>query len=172
MSRKNRDRRKNQRPAPWTPLRRATPIPWTPAQERALLASMIEAGCSEEEARSTMAEVQNEEVWKNDTYQVSKRLIHSTVHGEPPMVHLSIKRIDRKSVTDWRDKQRIKNQLCGEEVEMIELYPAESRLVDTANQFHLWGILDPEYRFPFGWMRRLVMDHVDGDGATQRNLDE
>jgi hypothetical protein len=37
-------------------------------------------------------------------------------------------------VHDWRDLQRIKNQLVGPECEAVELYPAESRKVDTANQ--------------------------------------
>jgi len=28
--------------------------------------------------------------------------------------------------------------IVGEEHEAFEVYPAESRLVDTANQYHLW----------------------------------
>jgi len=56
------------------------------------------------------------------------------------MVHLSIKRNDRQPVSDWRDKLRIKNELCGPESEAVELYPSMSRVVDGANQFHLWVI--------------------------------
>jgi hypothetical protein len=56
------------------------------------------------------------------------------------MIHLSIKTNDRSPVIDWRDKLRIKNELCGEDAEAVELYPAMSRVVDGANQFHLWVI--------------------------------
>jgi len=53
------------------------------------------------------------------------------------MLHLSIKRLDKHPVRDWRHFQRIKNELIGEENEAVELYPAQSRLVDTTNQYHL-----------------------------------
>jgi hypothetical protein len=76
------------------------------------------------------------EVWKNDVYTVFVRNHGEGGNGE--LIHLSIKRNDREPVIDWRDKQAIKNQLCGEESEGLELYPAESRVVDTSNQYHLW----------------------------------
>ena len=46
--------------------------------------------------------------------------------------------------------QRIKNELCGTETEAVEIYPAESRLADTANQYHLWCV-EPGVHFPFGF---------------------
>jgi hypothetical protein len=69
---------------------------------------------------------------------------------------LSVKTHDRAPVHDWRDFQRIKNELVGPEAEAVELYPAESRLVDTSNQFHLW-CFEPPFKFPFGYVDRLVM---------------
>ena len=48
------------------------------------------------------------------------------------IVHLSIKSNDRSPVLDWRDKLRIKNELCGEDAEAVELYPAMNRVVDMA----------------------------------------
>lgn len=39
---------------------------------------------------------------------------------------------------DWREYQQIKNDLVGPEWEAVELYPAESRLVDPSNAFYLW----------------------------------
>jgi hypothetical protein len=69
-------------------------------------------------------------------------------------VHLSIRRNDREPVHDWRDLQRIKNELVGKEVEALELYPKDSRLVDAANQFHLWCF--PGVNFPFGFSERDV----------------
>jgi len=70
---------------------------------------------------------------------------------------LSIKRRDRRVIRDWRDLQRIKNELVGREVEAVELFPAESRLVDTANQFHLWAFTSG-WKAPFGFEERLVLD--------------
>lgn len=68
--------------------------------------------------------------------------------------------------------QRIKNQLAGAECEAIELYPAESRLVDSANQFHLWCLDDPTVRFPFGYDAGRVVTGESGGGAVQRPFEE
>ena len=65
-------------------------------------------------------------------------------------MHINIRRVDGAAVFDWRHRQLIKNQLLGEECEAVELYPAESRLVDTSNKYHLFGFANPEMRFPFG----------------------
>lgn len=73
---------------------------------------------------------------------------------------LSIKRLDKAAVHDWRELQRIKTVMCGPEREALELYPAESRLVDTSNQFHLW-VMPAGERFAFGWDDGRVI--VDGD---------
>lgn len=86
------------------------------------------------------------EVWSNDTY-----FTHAVSHNGA--VHwLSIRRHDWKPVLDWRDKQAIKNQIAGPECEAAELYPAESRLVDTCNWAHLI-CLPPGEKFPFGWTK-------------------
>lgn len=76
---------------------------------------------------------------------------------------LSIKRRDKQSVHDWRVFQRIKTVLCGAEREALELYPAESRVVDTSNQYHLW-VMPVGDTFPFGWKERCI---VDGNGKTK-----
>lgn len=76
------------------------------------------------------------------------------------VVHLSIKRIDREPIHDWREMQKIKNELVGEEIEMWECYPKESQLVDTANQYHMWGFLTSDKVIPFGFNNgRMVIDH-------------
>lgn len=108
------------------------------------------------------------ELWKNNRYQVLKR-----VAGEGPdgtCWHLSIKRLDKGPIHDWRDLQRIKNELVDPEAEAVELYPAESRLVDTANQYHLWT-MPVGVHFPFGFQERLVAAESSG-GAVQRPFDE
>lgn len=98
--------------------------------------------------------------FENDVYRV---LRHEIPGG---MVHLTINRLDKSAVHDWRDYQEIKNQLVGPECEAIELYPAESRLVDNANQFHLWCWLDPTFRVPVGYRDRAVS--CISTGTTQQ----
>lgn len=93
----------------------------------------------------------------NDTYQVIVEEVKAT-EGYPELVHLSVRRLDRDVIRDWRDLQEIKNQLVGEECEGVEIFPAESRLVDSANQYHLWVFKDPEVRIPFGFKERYVTD--------------
>ena len=94
--------------------------------------------------------------------------------GWPPVLWLSISRRDRKTVLDWRHLQRIKNELVGEDCEAVQLFPASDRLVDGANQFHLWALAKPGLRFPFGYQERAVFtpeelaDDPTSVGAVQR----
>lgn len=89
-------------------------------------------------------------------------------------VHLAVSRHDGGTCKEWSHIQRIKNELVGPEYEAIELFPAESRLVDAGNQYHLWVHKDPQFRFPVGWWMRVVRDRPlrlirDGvDSASQR----
>ncbi len=115
---------------------------------------------TETECVNTLLEAEKDEIWMNSRYQVNVRRNLPAKGLEdiaPVLVHLSIKRLDKGTFIPWRDKQRIKNELIGDEYEAVELYPAETRLVDTANQYHLWCFHDPTYRFPFGFRERRVM---------------
>lgn len=89
-------------------------------------------------------------VWINNIYTVFVRKC-KPVECWPAMTWLSIKRNDKEPCKDWRHFQWIKNQLCGPENEAVELYPAESRLTDSSNQYHLWVIDNPQIKFPFGF---------------------
>lgn len=113
-------------------------------------------------------------VFKNDKYQVLVTPCGGAQgDGEVYVfVWLSIKRLDREPVHDWRDLQEIKNQLVGPECEAFEIYPAESRLVDTANQYHLWACTSPKFRVPFGFNegRRATYDIDPATGAKQRPM--
>lgn len=102
------------------------------------------------------------EVYLSDKFQVEVRRT-----GDDRGVWLSIKRRDKLPIRDWRDLQGIKNALVGRECEAVELFPAESRLVDSANQYHLWAINDPSYRFPFGFNDRLVSEDVIGKSVQR-----
>ena len=108
--------------------------------------------------------------WVNSRYEVyAYRYDNSKGTGPSQMVHLSFKQMpERDPFIPWRDKQRIKNEVLGPEWEGVELIPAESRLVDTSNQFHLW-CFPPGTRLPMGFVDREVMEHpeeVQGAGRA------
>lgn len=73
------------------------------------------------------------------------------------VLHLDIRTRDKAvpGPERWRDFQRIKNELVGTDFEACELYPAEDRLRDAGNNFHLW-VLPRGQRFPFGFSTRIV----------------
>jgi len=68
-----------------------------------------------------------------------------------PLIHACIRRHDRKPCTNWNHLQQIKSELIGPEHEAVELFPAESRLINTANEYHLWAHPKAGFRFPFGF---------------------
>jgi hypothetical protein len=147
---------------PWTPFEKAVlpPINMDHVRDQARA-----TGKSVEEVLAVyQAIVREEKVFLNSRYQVN---IRECSDGRQPMLHLSIKRRDKQPIHDWRDLQRIKNELVAPGCEAVEIYPAESRLVDTANQYHLFVYTDPTYRIPFGFTERLVTE-TPGGNAVQR----
>lgn len=104
--------------------------------------------------------IPEDRIFINSRYQVSLR-----VREAPPpfgiYIELSIKTRDKAAHHDWRDLQRIKNELVGEWYEAVELYPSEKRLVDTANQYFLFVFPELDFRngwFPFGFADRIVSE--------------
>ena len=87
--------------------------------------------------------VANEVYYVNDIYQV-------IMNEEENSIWLSIKNHDRTTDIPWQHKQWIKNDLCGEEAEAVELFPAQSRIWNTANQYHLFVMKD-NVRIPIGF---------------------
>lgn len=88
--------------------------------------------------------------------------------------HLSIKRNDKEPVMDWRDLQAIKTAVCGPEAEAMQLFPAESRVVDTANQYHLFAIMSDNGRefplIPVGWTQGTRRETKPFEKAKQRPM--
>lgn len=130
-------------------------------------------GVPREIAAAQVERLRRQSVYMNDLYQVNAQVVAApfgAVAGD--VMWLSIKRRDRMPVHDWRDLQAVKNLIVGPEHEGFEVYPAESRLVDTANQYHLWVFLDPKVRLPVGFREREVMgaDQAAAIGATQRDF--
>lgn len=104
------------------------------------------------------------EWYTNNRYQVVKE----PVEYEGQMVDciwLSIKALDDSARHDWREFQWIKNEIVGKEWEAMEIYPAESRMIDTCNQFHLWCF---PTKIGVGWSTRLVMEENTTTFGSQR----
>lgn len=148
--------------SPWTPFEAAVVLA---SRNRNLVRRTAEIGnMTEADAERFIADrIAETELFVNSRYQVA---VDRNVGGG--MVHLSIKQIDQGQLRNWRDLQRIKSELIGAECEGVEIYPAESRMVDTSNQYHLWVQSDPTKRLPFGLGNmRLVTDDIDaGEGQT------
>ena len=111
--------------------------------------------------------IKDDEIWLNNKYQVNIR------HLSNGWTWLSIKRLDKKSIHDWRDLQTIKNKLTSSDREGLELYPDENRLVDSSNQYHIW-VMPKGEKFPFGFQGRLIVKgHKGGHfkGSGQRDFD-
>jgi hypothetical protein len=133
-------------------MERAVPIPPTEAQLAAARAAGVEDLFDPDR-----------EVWRNNLYTV-----HVARSPLGYVTHLSIRRNDRAPIHDWRHFQRIKTELAGEDVEAVELYPHEGRLVDGANQYHLW-VFPPGFVVPLGYDEGRAVDDSGGvPGAVQR----
>lgn len=114
-------------------------------------------------------------VFLSETHQVNVQLVKAPFGPNlGDVAWLSIKRRDRDVIRDWRELQAIKNAIVGPEHEGFELYPAESRLCDTANQFHLFVFMQTTVRMPVGFTEREVAgaEAAKAVGATQREMSE
>ena len=128
---------------------------------------MSQYGISKPEAKRQVQRFKQQKVYLSDTYQVSVQ------PQEYPFTVLTIKRRDKAPIDSWREKQLIKNAVMGSEIEAVELFPAESRLVDTANQYWLFAMTGGE-RFPFGFQEREVSGAKEASdvGASQRPFND
>jgi hypothetical protein len=131
------------------------------------------------DAKEEYRRILEDEIYTNDQYQVNvarKHVPHQDFWIETAnvrVVHLSIKRLDREAIHDWRDLQEIKNELFGKDYVALEIYPAEDDLRDSANQYHLWVFTDnvdgDAVPFPLGWQGRVVSE-VEDFGVKQRKF--
>lgn len=81
----------------------------------------------------------NVRIFENKIYEVSvRRHTSGWPWGGGRWAMLGISSFDGEPRHDWRDFQNIKNDLVGVDWEAIELYPAESRLLDPSNYYMLW----------------------------------
>ena len=152
----------------WHTMQPAQSQPIHPKRRRELVRWAESQGFDETAIAKHITKAENAETWMNSTYVAT---VHDvpTSSGWPAMKQLSIRRIDRKVIRDWRHLQQVKNDIFSNENEAVELYPAASRVVDTANSYHLFVIVEPGVKFPFGWDAGLRTDEdVAGIPDQQR----
>lgn len=126
-------------------------------------------GVSEAEANAMLDRSEADtEVWINDIYQV--QVGHCGPNNK--VMHLNIRRRDGGMFKDWRHFQQIKNQLAGEEREGFEIYPRESRKVDTSNKWHIFVLPEGQSLDAVGWQQRDVQydENRNVPGLRQRPL--
>lgn len=161
----------------WKPLSRAVNLPMHKTEIRKLKEFAASKGQDPNTIDDMVAEMEKGECWMNDLYTVQvRRGIDHGLSDDIEMHHLSIRRNDRTAAHDWRHMQWIKNEIVGPECEAVEIYPSEKRVVDTANQFHLWCFADPKNIWPFGWMTSMRTDddilmdgqQRSGSGGTRK----
>ena len=80
--------------------------------------------------RDGVARTRESSLFRSSEFQVAL-----TVLG-PRGLHISIRRIDREPLLSRDDMVAVANVFAPEGTVPVELYPAESRVVDTANQYH------------------------------------
>ncbi len=95
--------------------------------------------------RGWLSEVTRVYVDNDKQYSVLIRHV-KTDWGE--VQHAAIRNADNTDIL-WREKQRIKDEIFGEERTAIEVFPAKNELVDGANMYHLW-VLPDGLNLPFG----------------------
>lgn len=125
----------------WVPMQRGT---------RVVDPQLAELAERDPDVAAHLAEAT--EVWLNNLYVVT---VQRYREGRPDVSSLSIRRIDRAAIHDWRHFQRIKNEIAGEDVDAFELYPMKKRTVDTANQYWIW-CMRPGVELPMGFSERTV----------------
>ena len=148
-----------------------------------LLANPACPEITEDEAkRSILNFIEKEktaEIWENLIYQAHvhrNQYANDMVHAEElqdKCGYISLKRKDKRPINSWQDVQTIKNRLFGIEREAIQIFPAESRMVNIANQYHIF-VFPEGYIIPFGYNdgRRVDPRHRAGDcnGTSGQNF--
>ena len=154
-------------PRHWKPLRLQTVF--HPLRPEIVAETMKALNIGEAAARTVLeAERAKCTYYVNDLYQVQL----APCGPDNAMRHICIRRLDGSMFKDWRHFQQIKNELAGPEREGFEIYPRESRLVDTSNKWHIWVLPEGVSMDAIGWHKRDVQyeEHKDIPGMRQRAL--
>ena len=156
----------------WTPFVQTALIPLTKTERETRIDDIVSRfpQMSRDEASAALDDVNTDTVFVNSRYQVNGRIVVNV----PPfgmIAHLSIKRLDkdRPGANRYRDFMRIKDELTDPKYEAVEIYPARSDEIDTANQYHLWVFVS-DFKLPFGWHGQRVVDGNSPIGGKQEPL--
>lgn len=79
--------------------------------------------------------------FKNATAFWSNKIYSVQVYNDNGQLVAGIRRHDQSSDIPWSHKQRIKNEVFGEEKLFVECFPPKSELVDQANMFWIWEMV-------------------------------
>lgn len=134
--------KKRKAPTPkkeWQPLIKSPA--WADEQRHAEIVSKIRAhfpGLTDDEIRARAPDdifAMPAEVWGNDRYTVT---VHYLDDNRDDFVEVGIHNHKRTIHVPWRHVQQIKNELFGADREAVQLFPAEDRLVDCANEYWIY----------------------------------
>lgn len=149
-----------------------------PLKPRDFIAKMLSQGLTRHAAKTALRRLLACEWWGNEVYSccVDRDSDMHALGNEIRLVHISYHRRDRAPCEDWREAQAIKTAVCGPDAEGIALYPSERRVMDTANEYHIWVPFlrhnDEPLCFPIGWPegKRSDADDTAHDvfGSVQR----
>lgn len=141
-------------------------VRWTAFEE-------IEPPLADDAPDDWRASVERTERWFANSIYVVRVMLLQSPPPFGPTVQLTIMTHDHQPRHDWRELQWIKNQLVGDGVEAVEVYPSEDRVVDAANHYHLFCFprLGTERGWlPFGFRARAVSEGSAPGGPSQRDF--
>jgi hypothetical protein len=113
------------------------------------------------------------ETWGNDRYTVNVHYLDGDRDG---FVEVGVHNHNRTPHVPWRHLQQIKNEVVGPDREAVQLFPAEDRLVDTANEY--WIYVYPVGKAPMrnrrtkvgmDYGRNVGYDIPDGFGRSRQS---
>ena len=113
------------------------------------------------------------ETWGNDRYTVNVHYLDGDRDG---FVEVGVHNHNRTPHVPWRHLQQIKNEVLGPDREAVQLFPAEDRLVDTANEY--WIYVYPVGKAPMrnrrtkvgmDYGRNVGYDMPDGFGRSRQS---
>ena len=139
-------------------------------------------GCNWKEAKERYHSFEKTKgtMWQNGDYCVDHHFPNELPGGDvrewklrDKLELLSIKRVDKEPIRDWPTLQRIKNTILpdGDKRYAIEIFPPESRLVDTANQYWLW-VFPVDFDIGIGFMSRAVIQETKTTTFVPSNGDK
>lgn len=106
--------------------------------------AMTKFGLTKAAAKRAVAELKQHRVLLSSTHQVARM---TQTFGGATVAWLTCKRLDRAPILDRRELGQIAEALLPGTV-ALELLPAPDRLVDVANQFHIFGLSYDDFQ-PF-----------------------